>query len=234
MPNEKQTKRGHVQLTAEAKLAATYAVRKNIKEVIPSDVTRAKVASWLDLISPLTERAGLKGDQLRLKRDILRLHREETLSRIASSIRAKGPINLGKSKVPNKFIVNFLERASLEDPDDELVEFWSNLLISAAEDYNPYHIHFINIISQLSSKQAKLVESIIGTKILSELEIAQDIIETDLTESRIREYLARNVKKVIRVPEIADLALPSTIQKLGDVCGEWFNVIGVEFVYGDV
>lgn len=236
MREKKQKKRGQVKISAiaEAKLGATYAVKKSVKEVIPPDATRAKIASWLDLISPLTEWAGLKGDELRLKRDVLRLHREETLSRIASSISAKGPIILGQSKVPNKFIVNFLEKASLENPDDELVDLWANLLISAAESYNPHQVHFINVISQLTAKQAKLFESVVGTKSVRELEMAGDIIEYGLYESRIGDYLAEQVKRHLTIPETADLALVGALEKLGDISGEWFNVNGVEFVYGDV
>jgi hypothetical protein len=55
-----------VKLEATAK--ASYVRKKKIMEVVPPDVTRAKTGAWLDLISPLTEWAGLKGDELRFKR----------------------------------------------------------------------------------------------------------------------------------------------------------------------
>ena len=54
---------------------------------------------------------------------------------------------MGETKISNKFIVNYLEKALLEDKDDELVELWANLLISAAENYNPLQIHFVSVIS---------------------------------------------------------------------------------------
>ena len=49
---------------AKAKAKATYSRKKTIMENIPEDVTRAKAGAWLDLISPLVEAAGRKGDAI--------------------------------------------------------------------------------------------------------------------------------------------------------------------------
>lgn len=108
MPKNHKTRDNPVKIEASAiaKVGATYSVVKKVTEVVPEDITRAKAASWLDLISPLTEWAGLKGDQLRSKRDILRLQQEETLARIAEVIKSKGPLKPGVSQIPTKFIVN--------------------------------------------------------------------------------------------------------------------------------
>lgn len=58
---------------AEAIAKAVFERKKSITEVIPPDVTRAKAGRWLDLISPITEWAGLKGDALRFRRAQLRI-----------------------------------------------------------------------------------------------------------------------------------------------------------------
>jgi hypothetical protein len=223
-----------IEAVAKANIGATYSVTKKVTEVVPEDVTRAKATSWLDLISPLTEWAGLRGDQLRLKRDILRLQREETLSRIASVIQEKGPIRLGDDSIPTKFIVNYLEKASLEKPDDELVQIWANLLISAAENYNPRQLHFVNIVSQMSSAQAKIFESLIGTNNLRDLDLAYDLIEEGFGASKIKEYVTHFVKNELTVVDFAEANLAKSIEKLGDTFGTWLNCVGVEFVYGDV
>src|SRR5664279_3558997 len=81
-----------IEAIASAKLSAGYSVQKKVTETVPEDVTRAKASSWLDLISPLTEWAGLTGDSLRYKRNILRLQREETLTRIGQIVGDKGPM----------------------------------------------------------------------------------------------------------------------------------------------
>lgn len=86
-------KRKGIGLSASAKIAAiakaSYARTKTTTETIPPDVTRAKIGAWLDLISPLTEWAGLKGDELRHKRILLRLQREDILDEIVNRARKK-------------------------------------------------------------------------------------------------------------------------------------------------
>ena len=104
-------------LGASAKVAATakYEFRKNVKQVIPEDVTRAKAGAWLTLISPLTQWAGLKGDQLAHKRELLRLQREDTLAEIARRVdRRLKELPPQERPIPTKFLVPYLEKASLK------------------------------------------------------------------------------------------------------------------------
>jgi hypothetical protein len=150
-------KRKSIDVSASAKIAAiakaSYARKKTTTETIPPDVTRAKASAWLDLISPLTEWAGLKGDELRSKRALLRLQREDILVEIVERARKKLRNHTTLKPIPNKFLVPFLEQASLEDPESSLIDMWASLLSSAAENFSSYHTHFVSIISQLSAKQ---------------------------------------------------------------------------------
>jgi len=144
--------------TAEFAAGAKYEVKKKITAHVPEDVTRAKANAWLTLISPITQWAGLRGDQLAHKRELLRIQQEETLAEIAeraaSRIAAlKRPI----APVPIKFLVPFLEKASLEEPDSRLIDMWSNFLVSVAESYNPHFVYFVTIISQLSATQGQIL-----------------------------------------------------------------------------
>ena len=107
---------------------ARYTRKRKITEVVPEDVTRARAAAWLDLISPVTEWAGLKGDQLRNRREQLRLQREDTLYAVVSKWKERSNSRLSSNEIPLKFIVPFLEKASLEDPATVLVDLWANLL----------------------------------------------------------------------------------------------------------
>jgi Abortive infection alpha len=156
-----------------------YNIKKEIKQNIPQDVTRARAAAWLQLISPLTEWAGLKSDELRFRREALRLQREETLTRIANSIKRNKVV--AKTPIPTKFMVSFLEKASLEAPDDPLVELWARLLASAANNYGSHHLHFVALINQMDAKQAQLLEDLIGTESAREAELAMDHISIALT-----------------------------------------------------
>jgi hypothetical protein len=161
----KRDLRPKVNIEASAKVGATakYEVKKTVREVIPEDVTRAKAGAWLTIISPITQWAGLKADQLAYKRELLRIQQEETLAEIANRAKARITASGPGKPVPLKFMVPFLEKASLEEPESELVDLWANLLVSAAEDYNPHFIHFANIMSQISGRQAQLFSDVIGT-----------------------------------------------------------------------
>jgi hypothetical protein len=164
-------------IRAEAVAKATYSRKKTTTEVIPPDVSRAKANAWLTLISPLTEWAGLRGDELRHKRELLRIQRDETLAEIGERAIARRKVTaLAVAKpIPTKFLVPFLEQASLEEPDSPLIDLWANLLASASEEFSSTHIHFVSILSRLSSEQAKLFEAMIQrAPDLHWLEIAQD------------------------------------------------------------
>src|ERR1700738_4117712 len=63
--------------------------KHSITEVIPPDVTRARAGAWLDILSPITEWAGLKGDALRHRRQQLRIQQEAALDRLARIVRKK-------------------------------------------------------------------------------------------------------------------------------------------------
>lgn len=161
-----------------------YEVRKNITQDIPADVTRARASAWLDLISPLTEWAALKGDALRHQRDLLRLQKEEALTAIALRAQSKLKVLSGKP-IPNKFIVPFLEQASLEEVDSPLIEMWADLLVSASEKFESYHTHYVSIIGQLSGKQGEIFKDIIGTDSGHALELASDNIRMGYLNNRI-------------------------------------------------
>jgi hypothetical protein len=159
-PRNSSTAKANVDVQAIAK--ATYSRKRIISEVIPKDVTRAKTGAWLDIISPVTQWAGLKGDALRHKRTLLRLQQEQTLSEIARRFAERRKSVTIEKPIPLKFMVPFLEQASLEDPDSSLVDLWANLLVSAAEDFNPQSIHYIGIIGRMSAQQGDIFQAIIN------------------------------------------------------------------------
>jgi hypothetical protein len=201
-----ETGQAKVDIKAAAELSATakYEVRKSIQEVIPEDVTRAKAGAWLTLISPITEWAGLKGDELAHKRALLRLQREEALAEIANRVQTRLSTFSPRSRVPAKFLVPFLEKASLEEPNSELVDLWANLLVSAAEEYNPHYVHFASIISQMSARQAQIFTDVIGTNDASALEISMSNLFTEYLHNFMEEYLSDQLKAASQTPKVLD------------------------------
>jgi hypothetical protein len=62
--------------------------------------------------------------------------------------------------IPNKFLVPFLEKASLEDPESELCNSWANLLVEATRNFDPKRGVYIDILSWISPTDAKLLRDI--------------------------------------------------------------------------
>lgn len=180
-------------LEAVAKLS--YERRRTTSEVIPPDVTRARAGAWLDLISPLTEWAGLKGDALKHERAILRLQREDTLAEIVrkSTERLRADVKL-EHAVPNKFLIPFLEHASLEDRDSALIDLWANLLVSASTEFSPHHVHFVSIISRIAAQQAQVFGTMFRAENLYQLERGRDNAATFFGFHAIRSTLEEHVR----------------------------------------
>jgi hypothetical protein len=148
-----------IEIGASAKLE----IRKSIKETVPEDVTRAKADAWLDLIKPITQWAGLKGDALEYKRKLLRIQQEETLLRIGMRMRERISQAEGTPKpIPTKALVPLLEKASLEDPESALIEAWANLGASAALNYDVEVIEFLEILAKIGVRERNILERLIG------------------------------------------------------------------------
>ncbi len=105
--------------------------------------------SIVDLFSPLTEIAGTIGDQIRIYRNL-------SVIRTLQKAKAKADKeNLILKPPPLRFLISYLEQASLQDEGNEnLNELWTNLLLSAATDFKSEHNLFIRILNELSPKEA--------------------------------------------------------------------------------
>ena len=118
------------------------------------------VEAITDIVRPLTEWAGLKGDRLRLQREEVAL---EIAKRANERIKAqKAP----RTPIPTKTVVRLLESGSLEEPtDDAMIEMWANLLASAAHDPNAAAPRFISLLEDLNGNQAQCLKDVLLGKI---------------------------------------------------------------------
>jgi len=192
-----------VKIQAKANIEATakYSVKKTVTQRIPDDVTRARASAWLTILSPITEWAGLKGDELRYKRELLRIHREETLTAI---MRRAAP-GLAKIRrpigpVPMKFLVPFLENASLEEVDSELMQMWAGLLVSSAGNYSGDNVYYVRLLSQMSSQQALVFEKIIGGRSPSAIEDSLTRMSFEFRHDFLAYYLKSCFEQAKRKP----------------------------------
>src|SRR5947209_3584621 len=199
---------------------ATYQRKRTTTEVIPPDVTRAKTVAWLDLISPLTEWAGLKGDELRLRRSQLRLQREDVLAEIVERARRRlENSETDRKPIQNKFLVPFLEKASLEDKNSSLIDMWAGLLASAAEGGSSNHIHFVSIMSQLSPQQGELFAMLVHTVSERVLGLAMDRIK-ELEWHSVRETMT---SALMEIPAMSFSDFEPAASRVADL----MNCVGV-------
>jgi hypothetical protein len=125
-----------------------------VKAEIPKEQKGALVAALTDVIRPFTEKRGLKADQIRLQR-------EDVLLEIAKKARAWADIeHLKIQPVPMKLLVPLLEKASLEDQNEDMRDIWASLLLSASCDYQARHLSFVDILSRLTSRELRVLAEI--------------------------------------------------------------------------
>lgn len=160
-------------------IRVSYTRKTEVSIQQPEDVTRAKASAWLDILSPITQWAGLKGDLLQHKRQMLRLEQEATLSILADRVRHKLD-GQTVTPVPAKQLVPILEMASLEDPESELIENWANLLSSAALTPGDEVRICATILNELSPADAQLLQKIFFKRHLYAANIADEYLYNEL------------------------------------------------------
>ncbi len=118
------------------------------------------VEAITDIVRPLTEWAGLRGDRLRLQREEVAL---EIARRAGDRIKVQ---NAPRIPIPTKTVVRLLESGSLEEPtDNTMIEMWANLLASAAHDPSAATPRFISILEDLNGPQAKHLHDVLLGKV---------------------------------------------------------------------
>jgi hypothetical protein len=105
-----------------------------------------------DLLSPLTEGAGYLGDSIRIYRTRAVI---VALEKAYEFAKERG-LRLGP--VPPKFLVQWLENASVEGEEAELADLWAKLLVSASKRYKSGHISYVDLLRKIGSDEAKLLQ----------------------------------------------------------------------------
>ncbi|MBO6669664.1 Abi-alpha family protein [Parvibaculum sp.] len=129
--------------------------KAEVKTEIPKESSGRLLDALTDIIRPFSEQRGLRADQIRLQR-------EDVLLEIAR--RAKRRLSLeGREpeSLPNKFLVPFLEKASLEDIEDEaLVNAWANLLSSASSNFDERMVRYVSVLAELGPDQSRFLDAL--------------------------------------------------------------------------
>jgi len=111
--------------------------------------------SLLDLVSPFAEGGGAIGDVIRYFRQDMAIRATQRSLEIAETL------NIPIKPVPPKFLVDWIEKASLEAPGDiALTELWAGLLVSASNQTSPAHYQFKRIVSEMTPSHVELLSII--------------------------------------------------------------------------
>jgi hypothetical protein len=133
-------------------------VKVDIKTEVPSTSSGRALDALTDILRPISESLGYVGDQIQLRR-------QNTLLEIAR--RAKQRIEeTGKAAlpIPPKFFLPLLEKASLEDIDDEtLMSMWANLIATASTENVQMLGQYINILANVVPKQVQILDTMLGS-----------------------------------------------------------------------
>ncbi|MEO6015406.1 MAG: hypothetical protein ABIQ30_17695 [Devosia sp.] len=138
----------------EIGLSAKAEFKAEIHAEVPKESMGRLVDAITDAFSPFVARQRLKASELRLQQEevLIKLARK-TNERLRVEQRAPNP-------VPPKFLVPLLEKASLEDPDDDdMIERWAALLAAESGEPGPNRYWCIDMLSSLNSWQAGILDN---------------------------------------------------------------------------
>lgn len=136
-----------------------------------------------DLLSPFSEATGVIGDVIHYYRQDMALR---AIGR-AREIAKKTGANL--QPVPPKFLVKWVEDASLEESEnDELVDLWAGLLVSASTDFSPIHFQARRILSEITLDHIRFLEYICDIEIQNDHEFSLDADYSKYGELVNRDY----------------------------------------------
>ena len=115
----------------------------------------------LDVFSPLRQGLGLVGDRIKFYRQQQRITLTKTL-REAEKIAKENNLNL--EAPPPKFLLPYLDSASLEDDTDESMrKKYANLLVNAGQGADSATYFARTLLAELSPVEAKLLDYIVST-----------------------------------------------------------------------
>jgi hypothetical protein len=152
---------------------------------VPEDVTRDTVNFGKRILGAAAELGDLLSDRIRFQRYRSAI---KTLNRAAQVAKADG---VHPKQIPLKFLVPFLEECSLEDEESPLIEQWAALLVSAAEGFDPLHVAIKEVLKNISSKEAEIIQGL-GTT------IEQKLFDDNVNSHEIAERINDGVRNSLR------------------------------------
>ncbi|QQV75868.1 hypothetical protein H5J25_09585 [Sphingomonas aliaeris] len=127
----------------------------SISGTIPEPTVRRLGESIADLVSPITEAAGMLGDSIRGHREAA------TTKRIQAAMKRAEDLQLPLKPAPVKFVASWSDSASLEADGSTLNRLWENLLLSGLSDYKSHLNAFIEVLRRFGPDEARCLKAVI-------------------------------------------------------------------------
>jgi hypothetical protein len=150
-------------------------------------------------------------------------YREDSLNAIiqrASQIARRRRIR--PRPAPLKFLARFVEAASLEERNSDLIDAWARLLVAAADKYDPVHNAYLNVLAQIGPDEVRLLQEFFaGGGVEIEPGKPKEEISRDLY----------NLKRVLR-KLVADFLAPHlhlTADEYESLCQRLADVIALHY-----
>jgi len=152
----------------------------------------------MKMAGPAAEEIGLTlQDHVR----VFRLKRQlRLLERVKEMLADREP-----QRVPLKIIQEVVENASVEESDD-IQDRWAALLANAALDTKSAHPAFVEVLKQLTSREAQLLDLISNnrriateTALLSEIPLSEEIIMSKKDEQRALKRFNEESSNLVRL-----------------------------------
>jgi hypothetical protein len=157
---------------------------RGLNVTVPADVTRDTANFVKRILGPLAEIGNLFSEKVRFLRW---KSAAKTLNRAAEIVKEMG---ISPREIPIKFLVPFIEDASLEEEESLLIEQWASLLASASEGFASLHVAIKDVLKNISSKEAMLIERLGAT-------IDSKLFEDKVSSYQIIYHINVNIRSVI-------------------------------------
>ena len=121
-----------------------------------TDEVQKQIAGALSntLGAPSSELGALVADKIRFLRWKNALRTVERARELADAC------DVSLKQPALKFLVPFLEHCSLEEEDEDIQEFWAQLLVAAGVEFKSGHLLFMRLLREMTGTEARLLRDI--------------------------------------------------------------------------
>ena len=125
-------------------------------EIASGNFNQNTLASFEGVFNGLEKSVGLFFPSVR--NAMVERYRAETFLKIGSKAQdIIEKLGLEVKPIPPKAALPLFEKMTLEH-EPEMYQAWAKLLVASAENYNPIQMQYADILSQIGSKEAKLLK----------------------------------------------------------------------------